>query len=144
MVHTGRVIFLFAHWFEFVEISVALLVAHLLVIMGSFHCVLHEAPAPKTEHIVLPANFVLSYSSSRFRELMDILKRMVTTVTLETPYMEKKTKHCVFLPLILILQLAVKGGNTPAKYSRSGSFRSPWLRITSKYVFFPYTVISLE
>lgn len=89
MVHTGRVIFLFACWLEVVKISGAHLVGRLLVIMGSFHCALHEAPSPVTEHIILPANFVSSCSLSHFRELMDILRRMVTTITLEIPCMEK-------------------------------------------------------
>lgn len=69
---------------------------------------------------------------------MDTLKRMATTVILETPCMEKML--CVFLPLILILQLGVEGGTTPANYSSSGSSKSPLLGTMSK-CFFVHTVI---
>lgn len=72
------------------EIRVALLVTHLPVIMRSFYCALHEAPA-LTEHTILLANLMSPPWLSHFRELKDVLKRMATMVILKTPCMEKSS-----------------------------------------------------
>ena len=101
------------------------------------------------DHEIVPLSFACSSSSDWTRHTASKLRVTSLFVTFQRAYgyIEKNgpyshswdslygKKHCVFLPLILILQLGVKGGTTPANSSSLGPFKSPSLGIMSKRVF---------